>query len=246
MRHDQILVTGGSGLLGRELRGLAPDLICPARAEFDVTDPDQMERFIAGKGLRAVLHAAAFTSPPLCDKEPERAIAVNITGTANVARLCLRHGLKLVYVSTDYVFSGDKEGGGYREEDPVHPVNKYAWSKLGGECAARLLDDALIIRTSFGPNRFPYPKAFVDQWTSRQSVREIAGKILALLDRHLEERGVIHLGGPRRTVYEYARSLDPDQPIGQLSIRDVSFKAPADTSLNCERYAALEPERAAK
>jgi dTDP-4-dehydrorhamnose reductase len=136
-----------------------------------------------------------------------------------------------MYICTDYVFQGDK--GSYDESDPVHPVNKYAWSKLGGECAVRLYERSLIIRTTFGPNAFPFPKAFVDQWTSREAVSVIARKLAALAAT--DATGVVHVGGTRRTVWEYARSLDPSKLIGELSIRDVAFKVPVDTSLNCAR-----------
>ena len=83
---------------------------------------------------------------------------------------------RLVQISTDYVFNGEK--GNYREDDPVFPVNKYAWSKLGGECAVLIYDNSLVVRTSFGPSQFPFEKAFADQWTSRESVGAIAGKIV--------------------------------------------------------------------
>lgn len=232
----KILFTGGSGLLGSEMRKLLPEACYPSSTEFDVTNFAQMDAYLRGAPFAAIVHAAAFTSPPKVDKEPARALDVNIIGTANVARLCVAHGLKLVYISTDYVFEGNQ--GNYREEDPVHPVNKYAWSKLGGECAVRMIDHSLIVRTTFGPNVFPYEKAFVDQWTSRESVRQIAAKLVRLLEHDVI--GVIHLGGPRRTVYEYACSLDPGQPIQKLSIHDVSFRVPVDTSLNCERYEGLE------
>ncbi len=185
-----------------------------------------------------LVHAATFTSPPKVDQDPERAIRVNIVGTANVARLCLAYRMKLVYISTDYVFRGDR--GNYGEEDPVYPANAYAWSKLGGECAARLVPGSLIIRTSFGPDEFPYPKAFADQWTSREPVSAIARKLVEVL-RH-EVCGVLHIGGPRRTVFEYARSLNPSRPIGELSIREVSFAVPRDTSLNTERYERLRQQ----
>jgi dTDP-4-dehydrorhamnose reductase len=169
------------------------------------------------------------------DKDPLKALQVNIVGTAIVVKLCSRLGARLVYVSTDYVFQGDK--GSYSETDPVNPVNKYAWSKLGGECAVRLYDKALIIRTTFGPNRFPYEKAFGDQWTSRQPVSTIAAKIAALLDK--DALGVVHVGGERRTVLDYARSLDPARAIGEISVKDVTFRVPVDTSLNCERYNSI-------
>jgi len=69
----------------------------------------------------------------------------------------------------------------------------------------------------------------------------IARKLVEVLRRDLE--GVIHLGGPRRTVYEYAKSLDPERPVGQLSIAEVPFAVPKDTSLNTERYEEVTGER---
>ncbi len=231
----RILVTGGSGLLGNELRSVLAGADFPPRLAFDVTNLGRMQEYLEGKAVGTILHAAAFTSPPRVDKEPMQALEVNVIGTANLARLCIQRAIRLVYVSTDDVFKGDV--GNYTEEDPVFPINKYAWSKLGGECAVRLYDNSLIIRTSFGPNVFPYDKAFVDQWTSRESVKVIAGKIASLARSNLT--GTIHIGGQRRTVMEYALSLGPQKPVAPLSIKEVAFKAPADTSLNISKYQQL-------
>ncbi|MBN2351050.1 MAG: sugar nucleotide-binding protein [Spirochaetales bacterium] len=225
----RILFTGGSGLLGSAFRKIRPEYDYPSETVFDVTDYRGMEAYLRRGAYTTIFHAAAFTSPPKIDADPLQALEVNVIGTANVVRLAMAHRLKLIYVSTDYVFRGDR--GRYREEDELHPVNKYAWSKLGGECAVRLSDDSLILRTTFGPAPFPYPKAFVDQWTSRESVDVIAGLMARLIDRNA--RGVVHVGGERKTVYEYATSLDPARPIGELSIKDAGFAAPADTSLDC-------------
>ena len=229
---QNILCTGGSGLLGTALRKRWPGAWFPASADFDITRPEAMEAWATGKDIRCVFHAAAFTSPPKVDQDPLRAMEVNIVGTAHVARFCAARGCRLVYVSTDYVFRGDT--GNYREEDPVHPVNRYAWSKLGGECAARLYANALIVRTTFGPEPFPYEKAFIDQWTSRETVSAIAAKLARLAES--EVTGVLHVGGPRRTVYDYARSCAGGKDIGRLSVHDVAFAVPADTSLDCSRY----------
>jgi dTDP-4-dehydrorhamnose reductase len=234
-----LIFTGGTGLLGCELRRLRPDLDYPPSSEFDVTDYNQILNYVSTQGCDLIVHAAAFTSPPLIDKDPERAIETNIVGTCNIVRLCMRFNARLIYISTDYVFKGDQ--GLYKEDDPVYPVNKYAWSKLGGECAARMYDKSLIVRTSFGPNVFPFEKAFFDQWTSRESVSVIAGKISSLID--MDIAGTIHLGGPRRTVHEYARSLDASKEFGTISIHDVKFKVPVDTSLNCEKFNQLIAEQ---
>ncbi len=222
-------------MLGSEFRKIRPDIDYPWWEDFNVTNYNQMKEYVRSKGCRLIIHAAAFTSPPLIDKDPLQAIEVNIIGTSNVVKLCMEFDLRLIYICTDYVFKGDK--GDYKEDDPVYPVNKYAWSKLGGECAVRMYNKSLIIRTTFGPNVFPYEKAFVDQWTSRESVFVIAKMIEKLIDKDIT--GTIHVGGRRKTVYEFAKSLNPAKDIGKLSIKDVSFTVPVDTSLNCGRYNEL-------
>ena len=232
MKKPAIIFTGGSGLLGSEFKKIAPEFLYPSTREFDVTNFGQMDEYAQKHGCAQVIHAAAFTSPPSVDKNPGKALDVNIIGTANVVKLCIKYAARLMYISTDYVFAGDK--GRYAETDAVNPVNKYAWSKLGGECAVRMYDRSLIVRTSFGPDRFPYDRAFADQWTSREPVSVIARKLAALATT--EAVGIVHVGGDRRTVIDYARSLDPSRAIGELLVRDVPFKVPVDTSLNCERY----------
>lgn len=229
---SRIIFTGGSGLLGSEFKKIKPDIDYPSSKDFNVTNYKQMKKYATRISCNLIIHAAAFTSPPLIDKDPIKALEVNIVGTANVVKLCLEFGLQLIYISTDYVFKGD--AGDYKETDAVYPVNKYAWSKLGGECTVRLYDRALIIRTTFGPDIFPYDKAFVDQWTSRESVSVIAKMISELVDKDIT--GVIHVGGKRKTVYAYAKSLDESRDIGELSINDVDFAVPVDTSLNCDKY----------
>lgn len=232
MNTKKIIFTGGSGLLGSEFQKLRQDVSYPSSEEFDVTDYSQMEAYAEQHGCDLVIHAAAFISPPAVDKDPLKALEVNIAGTLNIVKLCMKHSARLIYISTDYVFAGDK--GNYAEQDPVYPANKYAWSKLGGECAARMYEKTLIVRTSFGPNRFPHERAFADQWTSREPVSVFATKLTALIDR--EVTGVMHVGGARKTTLEYALSLEPSRSIGELSIKDVPFFVPVDTSLNCDRY----------
>lgn len=233
----KVLFTGGSGLLGSEMKKIAPEFVYPSSAEFNIIDYKGMELYLKSGAFNLVIHAAAIASPPGVEKDPAQGLEVNIIGTANVARLCLKYGLRLVYLSTDYVFDGER--GGYCETDPVLPGGKYAWSKLGGECAVRLVDDSLVIRTTFGPKEFPYEKAFTDQWTSRQAADIIAPKVLkAALS---QARGIIHIGGKRQTVYEYATGLPSSKAkrIGKLARKDVAFPTPKDTSLNTELYEKL-------
>jgi len=236
---SHIIFTGGSGLLGSEFKKILPDIDYPSSGDFNVTNYEQMRQYVRSNGCNLIIHAAAFTSPPLIDKDPLKALEVNIVGTSNVVKLCMEFEARLIYISTDYVFRGDK--GNYKEDDPVYPANRYAWSKLGGECAVRMYDKSLIVRTTFGPNVFAYERAFVDQWTSRESVAVIAKKISRLIDKEIA--GVIHVGGERKTVFEYAKGLNETRDIGELSINDVAFEVPVDTSLNCDRYDELMLEQ---
>jgi dTDP-4-dehydrorhamnose reductase len=235
MTGNKILFTGGSGLLGKEVKKLLPNAQFPSSSDLNIVDFKKLTEYILINPVETIIHAAAFTSPPLIDKEPEKAIYVNIVGTCNIVNLCMKYDIKMIYISTDYVFNGEK--GNYKEKDLIGPINKYAWSKMGGECAVMLYDNSLIVRTSFSPNKFQYDKAFIDQWTSRESVRNISKKIVKLIDKNV--RGIIHVGGKRKTVYEYAKSLDEEKKIGKLSIYDSNFALPVDTSLDSNRYEKL-------
>jgi len=228
--QKKYIVTGGSGLLGTELRNHLPTSLFPSHSDLDVTRPDTIEKYVSNTDIYGVLHAAAFISPPKIDKDPLQAIAVNIIGTANIVSACIQYNKKVIYISTDYVFDGTK--GNYSETDAVHPVNKYAWSKLGGEAAVQMSNNYLIIRTSFGPSVFPYEQAYVDQWTSRETVDKVAEKIATLLEK--DATGIVHVGGVRKSVLDYAKALKQD--VKGISRADAPSITPHDTSLNTKKY----------
>jgi dTDP-4-dehydrorhamnose reductase len=234
MDTGKVLVTGGKGLLARHLKAHFPEAIFVDIDEFDITDISAMDKFLSANMPHTIIHCAAYTFVPRAEQNPDKLIDINIAGTSNVVKLCVKHGIKLVYISTDYVFDG--KNGMYKEDDPIFPVNKYAWSKLGGECAVRLYDNSLIIRTTFGPDIFPYEAAFTDQWTSREGVTVMAKKIAELIKKDV--KGVFNVGGKRKTVYEFAKALDPSKEIGKRSIKELDVKLPKDTSLDTGKYDA--------
>jgi len=226
------LITGGDGLLGREIVTLLPNSLHPDIKSLNIRNRRILEKYLTDNKIKLIIHLAAYMPPPLANKNPLEAIETNIIGTSYIVDLCIRHSIKLVYLSTDYVFNGDS--GMYREVDPVLPVNKYAWSKLGGECAVRLLDNSIIIRTSFEPKIFPYDKAFVDQWTTKERVDIIARKIVRLIETNAT--GVYHIGGKRLSRYELALELSSGRNIGKLRRNELSYKTPKDVSLNSDKY----------
>ncbi len=221
----KILMTGGSGLLGREILKADPAIIAPPHTEFDITDSDSIARAIATNRPDVLLHLAAATKPPEHEKNPEPGLSVNIIGTAQIARACAKTGVRLVYTSTDYVYVGP---GPHKEEEALHSPYKFGWSKLGGECAARLVDNSLILRLSFGPAPFPWEKVYADQYNSKLYVDEMAPLIVRAAQS--QATGVMNLGGPRTTLEEYARRTRPD--IETIPRPDW---APQDTSLDITR-----------
>lgn len=230
----KILLTGGSGLLGTELLKLGTRMLSPSSKDLDIRDASAVTACVANVAPDIILHAAAFTNNRDIEADPSEALDVNIKGTANIARACLGTEIRLVYVSTDYVYKGDR--GNYAETDELLPSNLYAWTKLAGEAAVRAVPDHLIIRTSFGASRFDYPQAFADKWSSKDYVDRIAPKILKATTG--TARGVLNIGGPRRTIYDYAAERNPDVKKARLS--DTPLDSPVDTSLNLEKWESLD------
>jgi dTDP-4-dehydrorhamnose reductase len=135
-------VTGAGGQVGLALREHLPGAEFLTREELDVTDAEAVREALGGADL--VVHAAAMTNVDGCELDPERATAVNAGGAANVAAA----GVRVIHLSTDYVFSGD-EPGEYGEDAPTRPLGAYGRSKLGGERAVLGRPRNLVVRTSW-------------------------------------------------------------------------------------------------
>ena len=226
----QILLTGGSGLLGAELLRLDDTIIAPSSADLDIADGAAVTAILAAVQPDIICHAAAITNNREIESDPRAALKVNIAGTANIAASCIGTRTRLVYLSTDYVYPG--ESGNFSESDALQPANLYAWTKLAGEAAVRAVPNHLIIRTSFGRSSFDYPAAFEDKWSSKEYVDIIAPDILAAVRSPLT--GVVNLGGPRRTLFEYAKVRNPQ--VKSISRQASPHRSPADTSLDQERW----------
>lgn len=147
-----MLITGGSGMLGREILARFRqeyDVRATDIDELDVTRPEQCRRVIGGLRPEVVVHCAAYTAVDRAESEEPLAFLVNADGTRNVARQCREHGALLVTYGTDYVFDGTSTVP-YREEDTPRPLSAYGRSKLAAEEA--LKEEAppyLLIRTQW-------------------------------------------------------------------------------------------------
>jgi dTDP-4-dehydrorhamnose reductase len=226
----RLLAFGGWGQLGSELAVVASEgheLIRPTRAEADVTDREAVDRVVSAARPDAVLNMAAFHQVDRCEEDPGAAVAVNAVGAWNVAHAAALARARCVYVSTDYVFDGD-EPKGYGEDDPVHPINAYGVSKAAGEALCGLAcPDSLVVRGSglFGHagssgkgGNFVEtvlaraaagePLSVVDdQVTSPTAARDMAERILLLLERDASP-GMYHAANAGRcSWFDFARAI---------------------------------------
>ncbi len=230
--NQLILITGGRGRLGAALARILPAQSVD-RDVLDITDASAVKIFFKKNRFDIVIHCAAYTDVASAEQNKQACYITNVIGTESMIRNF--KGQKFVYLSTDYVFDGER--GNYQEEDTPNPVNYYALTKLLGEMVVRQYPHTLVIRTSFkadGP--WPYEKAFVDQWTSADYVSERAPDIAraALMPSLF---GVMHIGGERKTVYDLAKKQSPQ--VGKISLADIGTKLPRDVSLDSSRWRAL-------
>ncbi len=158
----KILITGGDGQLGRDCAkrlSRSHQVAACTSSVFDITDPARAQAVFAEHAPDVLVNCGAYTAVDRCEQEQERCRAVNSTGPAVLARQCAQTDCRLIHISTDYVFDGNKEiPSPYTEEDPTSPLSVYGRSKLAGEQAiADELRNHLIIRTAWlygmgGPN----------------------------------------------------------------------------------------------
>jgi dTDP-4-dehydrorhamnose reductase len=148
----RILVTGAAGQVGaRVVEALEADheVLGVAHDALDLADREQVEQVVAEFAPDAVVNGAAMTNVDACERDPERAYAVNALGARTLAQASARRGAHLVHVSTDYVFDGASTEP-YHEWDQVHPLSHYGRSKLGGELeVARHAASWTTVRTSW-------------------------------------------------------------------------------------------------
>ena len=154
----RILVTGITGQLGHDLinevakRG--HECIGVNSKEMDVTDASACERVIKEAGPDAVIHCAAYTAVDAAEDNIDTCMKVNRDGTENIAAVCEKLGIKMMYISTDYVFDGQGTRA-WKPDDERHPLNVYGDSKYQGELAVtKHVNKFFIVRISwvFGIN----------------------------------------------------------------------------------------------
>ena len=196
----KIIVTGSDGRFGKILRKLNNKLIFRNKKQFDILSPYSISKNLNKYKPSHILHLAGLSRPmEIHEKSISKSINLNIIGTCNLVNEAIKRGIKIIYLSTSYVYPGIK--GNYNEEDALKPWNNYAWSKLGGECAVHMYKNSLIVRLCMTEKPFVHKKAYANVRTNFIYQEDAAKIILKIINK----KGIINVGGPSQTVYDFAK-----------------------------------------
>lgn len=261
-----IWLIGNRGMLGTEVEALLRQRNLPYFAsdkEVDITEPEQLQQFVAGKPLSWIINCSAYTAVDRAEDEPALAFRVNADGPRNIAEIARNKGAKLIHISTDYVFDGTKEGA-YLETDIPNPLGVYGRSKYQGEVhIQKTLKDHFILRTSwlYGKhgNNFVYTmlrlfkerdevRVVGDQWGSPTYAPDLAGALLEIIHLNSVTYGIYHFTNEGEVswydfaceVYRMARNkqlLTKDVVIQRIVTEDYPTKAqrPQNSYLSKEK-----------
>lgn len=253
---NKILVTGAKGMLGRDL--------CPTLEDagfetvetdidtLDITDLSQVESVLNIEKPDAVVHCAAYTNVNKAEEDIETAMKINAQGTENLAKICAKLDIPIVYVSTDYVFDGTKKEA-YLPYDKTNPINAYGLTKLKGEEAVQKnCSKYYITRTSWlyglhGKNFVETMLAFADKpelkvvddqvgcptWT-----QELADGITTLLTEEAPF-GIYHICGSGKTSwYGFAKEIFnlAGLDVNLIPCKSDEFPSPAKRPENSVMY----------
>jgi len=272
----KILITGASGLLGSKVAEVAVErgfkvYSCYSTHEvnfgnplkLNVLDSDSVLSTVEQINPNFVVHAAALTDVDLCEKDENLAFNVNVLGTKNIVEACKKVNAHLVYISTDYVFSGEK--GYYREQDETNPLNYYGFTKLEGEKIVEssnlsyLIARASVIygsRPAAGKVNFALwaieklkkgevVRAVDDQFVSPTLNTNLAEMLLEAIEKGLT--GVYHMSGATRVsrfdfVVKLAKIFNLElNLVKAVSMNELKWvaKRPRDSSLNVDKAKSL-------
>jgi len=200
--NKKIVITGGNGRFAKvlKLENTKLDIYYPDKKKLNILKVNSIKNYLKKIKPRYLIHAAGLSRPMnIHDKIISRSIDLNIMGTCNIVKICSDLKIKLIYFSTGYVYEG--KTGNYKENSPVLPINNYAWSKLGGECAVTMYKNSLILRIIMCEKPFIHKFAFHDIKSNFIFHEEVAKIIPKILDK----KGILNIGGKIQSIYSFAQ-----------------------------------------
>jgi len=210
----KVLVTGSYGQLGSELRQIAPqmkdvDFVFTDADTLDICDKEAIEQFVIGKSFDFIVNCAAYTAVDKAEEDEEKCFAINSEAVRNIGEVAASNGIKVIHVSTDYVFDGTAHTP-YTENEKINPKTVYGRSKALGEAdLKRVCLDAVIIRTSWlysvygnnfvktmlklGQERDELKVVF-DQIGTPTNAADLAAAILQIIEKTIENENAFKTG----------------------------------------------------
>ncbi|MBV7389848.1 dTDP-4-dehydrorhamnose reductase [Enterococcus sp. ALS3] len=239
-----ILITGGHGQLGTELRKLLDeknvDYISTDAHDLDITDKEGTLKYISDLKPELIYHCAAYTAVDKAEEEgKELDEKINVEGTRNVAEAAKAVDATLVYISTDYVFDGKKKDGMYKEDDAKNPLSEYGRTKLLGEQAVQeIMDKYYIIRTSWVFGLYGHNFIFTmqklaethdkltvvnDQFGRPTWTRTLAEFMHFVIEKHADY-GIYHLSNENScSWYEFAKEILKDTDVDVQPVTSAEY-----------------------
>ena len=203
----KILITGGDGRFASELKKANSKfkLIFCGKKKLDILSPKSIRKSFLKYTPNYILHLAGLSRPmKIQEKNIDRSINLNIIGTANIVNECLKKKIKLIYISTNYLYPGNK--GNYKETDALLPWNNYGWSKLGGESSVQMYKDSLIIRCALTEYPFRHKKAFFDVKSNFIYHKDF----IPILFKIIDKKGIINVGEKSQTIFNFVKKDKKD------------------------------------
>lgn len=232
MKKKKIIMTGGSGRFAKIFKKIKNDykIYYPNKNTLNIKKINSIKKYVQKIKPEYLIHCAALSRPmDIHDKNISESITTNIIGTSNIVKICSEEKIKLIYFSTNYVYPGVK--GNYKEEDPILPINKYAISKLGGECAVQMYENSLILRICMTEKPFVHNQAFNDVEMNFMYHEELARNLLKLINY----KGIINVGGPKQIVYDFVKKTNKD--ISSVSAKKIlGNNFPKKQTMNLKKY----------
>ena len=232
MKQKKIIMTGGDGRFAKVFKKFksSKNIFFPSKKTLNLTNINSIKKYVKKIKPNYLIHCAALSRPmDIHEKNIEDSISKNIIGTCNIVKVCNQEKIKLIYFSTNYVYAGTK--GNYSEDDPVLPINNYALSKLGGECAVQMYKNSLILRICMSEKPFIHKKAFNDVETNFMYHEDFAKNLLKLIDK----KGIINVGGHKQIVFNLAKKTNPKvKPVSAKKMLGKKF--PLKQSMNINKY----------
>ena len=224
-----IWLIGNKGMLGYDIERLLREqgfAYCASDKEIDISDYKALEKFGKDKKIKWIINCAGYTKVDKAEEEINEAFRINKDGVRNIALFSAKRQIRLIHISTDYVFDGRQKGSAvaYREDDKTNPINIYGKSKLAGEEEIKkILEKYFIIRTAWlcglQGNNFVYTmlrlfkerdlvKVVEDQCGSPTYTMDLAGAILKIIEDEAVNYGIYHFTNEGLTSwYEFARTI---------------------------------------